>query len=128
MAPAEDFVAPVDRVTDAVAPPLLPPPPDKSQNCHSMLQSAMKMPPVDGSIIAPAAEISRPSPPATQLSSPMLLSTPVNTDGDGYLSVASTCGHCMTPTAMAGRHRASVGIQANTTNAFEALSAVSSGI
>ena len=34
----------------------------------------------------------------------------------------------MTTSAMAGWHPASVGIQANTTNAFEALSAVSSGI
>ncbi len=53
---------------------------------------------------------------------------PVNTDGDGYLLVAATRGHCMMPSAMAGRHPASVSIQANTTNAFEALSAVSSGI
>jgi hypothetical protein len=128
MAPAEDFVAPADRVTDAVAPPLPPPPPEESWNRCSMLLSAMKMPPVDGSIVAPGAEISRPSPPATQLSSPTLLSTPVNTDGGGYLSVAATCNHCMMPSAMAGRHPASVGIQANTTNAFEALSAVSSGI
>jgi hypothetical protein len=59
---------------------------------------------------------------------PSLLMTPVNTDGDGYLLVAAIHGHCMTPSAMAGRHPASVGIQANTTNAFEALSAVSSGI
>jgi hypothetical protein len=34
----------------------------------------------------------------------------------------------MTPSAMAGRHPASVGIQATTTNAFEALSVVSSVI
>jgi hypothetical protein len=34
----------------------------------------------------------------------------------------------MTPSAMAGQHPASVGIKANTTNAFEALSAVSLGI
>ncbi len=121
-------MAPADRVTDTVAPPLPPPPPDESRNHRSTLRSTMKMPPVDGSIVAPAAEISRPSPPATQLSSPTLLSTPVNTDGDGYLSVAATRGHCMTPSAMVGRHPASVGIQANTTNAFEALSAVSSGI
>jgi hypothetical protein len=83
------------------------------------------MPLVDGSNIAPAAEISMPSPPATQLSSPTLLSTLVNTDGNGYLSVAATHGHCMMPSAMAGRHPASVGIQVNTMNAFEALSAVS---
>jgi hypothetical protein len=86
------------------------------------------MPLVDGSIVPLVAEISRPPPPTTQLSSPMLLSTLVNTDGNGYLLVTATRGHCMTPSAMAGRHPASVGIQANTTNAFEALSAVSSGI
>jgi hypothetical protein len=121
-------VATADRVTAAVAPPLSPPPPDESRNRRSTLKSAMKTSPVDGSIVAPAAEISKPSPPATQLSSPTLLSTPVNTDGDGYLLVAATRGHCMMPSAMAGRHPASVGIQATTTNAFEALSAVSSVI
>jgi hypothetical protein len=128
MAPAEDFVAPEDRVMAAVAPPLPPPPSDESRNRYSALQSAMKMPTVGGSIVTPVAEISRPSPPATQLSSPTLLLPPVNSDGDGYLSVAATRGHCMTPSAIAGRHPASVGVQATTTNVCEALSAVSSVI
>ncbi len=90
-----------------------------------MLRSAMRTPSADG-YIAAAAGGTRPPPPATQLSSPTLLSPPVNSEGDGYLLVAESRAHRMMPSSRVIPHPTSVGVPVNTVNAYEVLSAVSS--
>jgi hypothetical protein len=125
MTSAEDKVAPADKVAYNVDPPRPPPP---SDNRRATLRSATKSPPVASTFVAPAADITSPPPHAMQLSSPMLLSQPAPSDGNGFLLVAESRGHRMTPATRAVPPHMPVGVQVTMANAYEALSTVSSVI
>jgi hypothetical protein len=129
MATLDEFLVPEETVVDDIFPD--PPPAAPNPRARQLAMRTMnKTPPGDDYVHMAASTIlgvdtDDPSPPATHLSSQMLLSPPtLHGSGEGFLSVTPTRGRSTTPLVLAVQYPTSEARGAM--NLFGALSKVSS--